>query len=57
MRHHPGLARHRAGAAYIQNLALIGLLALPVAIVLVSLGPPLLQFFRYAQLSLVAPLP
>jgi hypothetical protein len=57
MDHGSRVDRDCRGAAYVQNLALIGLLGLPIALAIASLGLPLLRFFRYAQLSLVAPLP
>jgi pilus assembly protein CpaF len=45
------------GSITVEFVFLTALFALPVSAAFVAIGEPLLQFFRYAQLSMVAPFP
>jgi hypothetical protein len=49
--------RQDRGVIMVEFVLLTAAIAIPVAIAFVSLGIPLLRYFRYAQMALVGPLP
>jgi len=47
----------KRGDLFVEYLVLIGLVALPLSVAVVKVGPSLLRLHRYAQLSLAGPFP
>lgn len=46
-----------SGQALVEYIVAVGVFALPIAMVLLELGRPLLRLFRYGQLALGSPFP
>ena len=53
----PVQRREERGVIMVEFVLLTAAIAIPVAVAFVSLGMPLLRYFRYAQMALVGPLP
>jgi hypothetical protein len=55
--HRPTRQQGQRGVIMVEFVLLTAAIAIPVAVAFVSLGMPLLRYFRYAQMALVGPLP